>query len=402
MPKNSLKSLKKYNFMKLAIFYPYFNRQGGVEKIIDFYLKSFVENESAEITCFGLRVSRDIKNDYAGRVRFKELRIPLINSLFTHLCFFVWASFVVRFSKFDVYYSHFPILSFNKNFVYHLHSIHKLAIWAIEKNNGWLGKLRYCLRRYYPLPIILEKMAFRFNKNKKFIAVSPKIKREIIEEYKIPEDAIYTIPAPIDLEKFSFQNREKWREEVRGQYDFFQRQNWLWLGAVVNRLTGKNINLILKALVGASRNIGLIIVGLPRKKDVVSLNKWLKALRIENRVFLLGPRSDAERIYPLFDFFILPSSYESFGLSVMESLLMGTPVIVSKEIGCVDLLPLEIKKEMLIELTDIGQKEELVAVLKTITPLVMAERDKKLSVLADCVRKLNANSLVEVKKLLNL
>lgn len=252
------------------------------------------------------------------------------------------------------------------------------------------------------MPIVLEKGAFRFHENKKFIAVSPKIKREIIEEYKIPENAIVTIPAPIALEKFSFLNREKWQKEARGQYDFLSRPNWLWLGTVVNRLTGKNVRLMLQALTGVWRNVGLIIVGLPRKKDVMRLRRWLKALCLEKRVFFLGPQSNLEKIYSLFDFFILPSFYESFGLSVMESLLMGTPAIVSKEIGCVDFLPVEIKREMLIELADIKQEGELAAVLKTTKPLVMEGKTEKLSVLADYVRKLNINGLTELKKLLNI
>lgn len=388
--------------MKLAIFYPYFNRRGGVEKIIDFYLNKLTGITDLEIVCFALKVSADVKNDYQGRVRFKELKIPRLNPLLNHLCFFIWVSGLVRFSKFDVYYSHFPILSANKNFVYHVHSVHKSAIWAIEKNNGWLGKLKYCLRRYYPLPIILERLTFRFNKNKKFIAVSPKIKNEIVKEYKVPIELIHTISAPVNLEKLSFQNREAWREGAGKQYRFLQRQNWFWLGAVINRLTGKNIRLILESLAGVSRNIGLIVVGLPRKKDILRLKGWLKELRVEQRVFLLDSRSDIEKVYPVFDFFISPSPYESFGLGVMESLLMGTPVIVSKEIGCLDFIPPEIKREMVIEISDFKHKAGLVDALKEITPIVMAEKDKKLSVLNEYVRKLNEDGWSEIKNLLRL
>lgn len=388
--------------MKLAIFHLYFNRKGGVEKIIDFYLKNLAENRDVEITCFGLRVSSEIKNDYAGRVKFKELGISPTNPLLAHLCFFTWASLIVRFSKFDVYYGHFPIFSSNKKFIYHVHSVHKSAVWAIEKNNGWFGKLRYCLRRYYPLPIILEKIVFRPNKNKKFIAVSKKIKQEIIKEYAVPPNDIFVIPGPIDLEKFDFHYQEKWREETKSQYDFFQKQNWLWLGTVVNRLSCKNILLPLEALANAQRNIGFIIVGLPQKKDIRQLNKWLKELNIKDRVFLIGSRLDVEKMYPAFDFFILPSLYEPFGLSVMEALLMGTPAIISKEISCIEFLPAEIKKEMVIELTDINRAGELVAILETIKPLIMEEKIVKSSALADFFQKLNANGLVELKKLLNL
>ena len=373
-----------------------------MEKVIDFYLKKLTKIENLEMVCFALKASQDIRNDYQGKVIFKELKIPRINPLFNHLCFFIWASLIVRFSKFDVYYSHFPILSFGKNFVYHVHSVHKSAIWAIEKDNGFLGKLRYCLRRYYPLPIILEKMAFRFHKKNKFIAVSSKIKNETIKEYDVPAELIQVIPAPINLDEFSFQNRDLWRLESRGKYDFFQRQNWFWLGTVLNRLTGKNIPLVLKALAASSRNIGLVIVGLPKKKDLIKLRRWLKDFHLENKVFLLGSRPNIEKIYPIFDFFILPSLYESFGLSVIESLLMGTPAIVSKEIGCLEFIPEEVKKEMIIEIGNIQCKMELTDVLRKISPVVMAEKDGKLAALTEHLKGLNEGGWVKIKNLLNL
>ena len=373
-----------------------------MEKVIDFYLKKLTKIENLEIACFALKVSPDIKNGYQGKIIFKELKIPRINPLFNHLCFFAWASLIVRFSKFDVYYSHFPILNFGKKLVYHVHSVHKSAIWAIEKGSGFWGKLRYCLRRYYPLPIILEKMAFRFHKKNKFIAVSSKIKNEIIKEYGVPAEFIHVIPAPINLDEFFFQNRDLWKSESRGKYDFFQRQNWFWLGTVLNRLAGKNIHLALTALAASSRNIGLVIVGLPKKKDLIKLRRWLKDFHLENKVFLIGSRPNIEKIYPIFDFFILPSLYESFGLSVIESLLMGTPAIVSKEIGCLEFIPAEVKKEMIIEIGDIQCKMELTDILRKISPVVMAEKDGKLAALTEHLKGLNEEGWARIKNLLNL
>ncbi|MDD4990585.1 MAG: hypothetical protein PHW31_04780, partial [Candidatus Pacebacteria bacterium] len=87
---------------------------------------------------------------------------------------------------------------------------------------------------------------------------------------------------------------------------------------------------------------------------------------------------------------------------VMESLLMGTPVIVSREIGCLDFIPSEIRKEMIIEISDLKHRAELAGALGKIAPIVMAEKDKKLGALSEWVRKLNEDGWSEIKNLLRL
>lgn len=385
--------------MKLAIFTLYLNKKGGVERIVDFYLKKMAADENVKVTCFALQISDEIKDDYAARVKFKELKFPLINPLLAHLCFFIWASSIILFSKFDVYYAHFPIFSFNKKFIYHCHSVHKKVIRQLESANALSSRLVSFLRRYYPLPIILEKLVFSRNKHKKFIAVSPKIKREIIQEYKIPEKLIDVASAPINLDNFDFSRRNNWQKELRKNYDFFQKENYLWLGTVANRLTGKNIRLVLEALAKKSGHLGLVVVGLPRPKDIKKLNKWIQEFRLENNVFLITALLNIERIYPAFDFFVLPSVYESFGLSVMEALLSGVQAIVSKEIGCLEFLPTVVKEKMLIVADNIKNPEELAAIFKELAS--PPELGKETAILTDHVKKLNVESVNTVQKLLH-
>ncbi len=49
-----------------------------------------------------------------------------------------------------------------------------------------------------------------------------------------------------------------------------------------------------------------------------------------NNVFLLGYRKDSKELLKLFDVLIVPSLSEGMSLSILESQILGTPVIVSQ------------------------------------------------------------------------
>ena len=71
----------------------------------------------------------------------------------------------------------------------------------------------------------------------------------------------------------------------------------------------------------------------PLLEDVVGI---VKRLGIENSVIFVGKLSDEELIhfYNGADFFVFPSIYEGFGLTVLEAMACGVPIIAS-QIGSV-------------------------------------------------------------------
>jgi glycosyltransferase EpsF len=70
----------------------------------------------------------------------------------------------------------------------------------------------------------------------------------------------------------------------------------------------------------------------------------------QDRILFIGPRNDVANWLHLFDYFLMPSLFEGFGIAALESQLAGCPTIVSNnfpqtidlEIGLVKYLPLDV------------------------------------------------------------
>lgn len=69
----------------------------------------------------------------------------------------------------------------------------------------------------------------------------------------------------------------------------------------------------------------------------------IKTMGIENRVEFIGACFDADKVreYTNADVYVMPSRYEMFGLTFLEALACGTPVIITDRCGAAPLLPPE-------------------------------------------------------------
>jgi N-acetyl-alpha-D-glucosaminyl L-malate synthase BshA len=94
----------------------------------------------------------------------------------------------------------------------------------------------------------------------------------------------------------------------------------------------KNIPDVVKtfALLRRDMRCRLLMVG--EGPELPGARTLAKELGVEADVLFMGKQQSVEKILPCADLFILPSAYESFGLSALEAMSCGLPVIAS-EIG---------------------------------------------------------------------
>jgi glycosyltransferase involved in cell wall biosynthesis len=143
-------------------------------------------------------------------------------------------------------------------------------------------------------------------------------------------DKIVTIPNGIDLDEFK--NLPP-RGEFRKKYNIKPDEKLvLYLGRI-HEIKG------LELLAGAftrlnSKEISLVIAGY----DDGYMSKFVdltKKLGIEQRIIYTGAAygMDKLKVYTDADVYVLPSKYEIFGITVLEALACGTPVIVTDRCG---------------------------------------------------------------------
>jgi glycosyltransferase involved in cell wall biosynthesis len=101
----------------------------------------------------------------------------------------------------------------------------------------------------------------------------------------------------------------------------------------------KNQPLLLKAFLNgpaADSRAKLLIVGSGGWKT--KLESRIKCNGMQEKVRLLGHRSDIPEILGAIDIFVLPSSWEGNPLCIMEAMAAGKPVIASRVGGIPDLV----------------------------------------------------------------
>lgn len=96
----------------------------------------------------------------------------------------------------------------------------------------------------------------------------------------------------------------------------------------------KSVDLILKAFVDISidnTNIILVIAG--TGSELINLRNLVTQLEITSQVRFVGFRTDVSSLMYMADVFVIASEAEPFGLSILESMSLGTPVVTANSGG---------------------------------------------------------------------
>lgn len=164
----------------------------------------------------------------------------------------------------------------------------------------------------------------------RIIAISRQTRDDLIELLEADEQKIrivYQGCNPWFYEPVDATEKQRIREkyELPGQY-------LLYVGTIEAR---KNLLTIIRALHEHDINIPLVAVG-GKTSYFDQISKYLQEKEVKNIHFHHHiDNADLPGIYQQSEAFIYPSSYEGFGIPVLEALNSGVPVITSKG-GCLE------------------------------------------------------------------
>jgi UDP-glucose:(heptosyl)LPS alpha-1,3-glucosyltransferase len=202
-----------------------------------------------------------------------------------------------------------------KEFFYPKYLLYKIRRWLLFKNR---------------VILMLEKRVFERG-NKKIITVSNATKREILENYNVPEDKITVVYNGVNLDEFKPCSEK--RLEIRRKYNIGEDDIILMFSGY--EFKRKGLKYIIKALPLIKSNVKLVVVSEDNPKPYKKLAIRLGVL---DKIIFTGFVPEIKDYYAASDIFIFPTLYEPFGMVVIEAMASGLPVIVSKLAGVAEIM----------------------------------------------------------------
>ena len=214
--------------------------------------------------------------------------------------------------------------------------IKKYNIEIIHANSEAAGIVAVKTRQKYNLdiPIVYTahgvlpaKVKDIINQVDKIIAVS-NFSREAAIKEGFSANKIEVVYNGVDIDKFK--PHEEKRNLLRKKYNIPQDAFTMIIVSRIKNLRNKGhqhlINILSKYEV--SKNWHLVVIG--KGKGLGGLKQKVKEYNLQDRVHLLGHKTDVENYEDMADVVVLPSYFETFGLVLAEGMAMEKPAVAFK------------------------------------------------------------------------
>jgi len=198
--------------------------------------------------------------------------------------------------------------------------MHTAHGWIVNNRQDRIKQqIQYLLLRCYPLHIAVSRAT-----------------RELMVKSGIPQEEIEVLYNSIDTD---YWNRQRGARVLRQEYNIDEAR--LIVGTVGRLSREKD----LPTFISVARQIlqklpstVFFVVG-DGKADIVSeLEKTIKASGLSEHIFLTGHRTDLIDVYSSFDLFLMTSLTEGLPNTVLESMALEVPVVVTNVGGLSELV----------------------------------------------------------------
>lgn len=293
--------------MKVAPIHYQYLRKGGMERYLVDLIKGFTD-AGDEVTVMTSKVASDAP--LAGRCHIISINLSMIPKKLRGYFFNRRVGRLLPRHSFDL------TISLSRT------SGQQIMICGRTHRSylSHMGKMRGPLTQ---LEISTEQQGYQTSRL--VVAHSKMLRDEVINLYNMPPEKVTVIHPPVDTDRFSQRlgyDKQVLIEKYRiGKH----RLSLLFVSGDHKR---KGLRPLLQAFKKLpSDRFELIVAG-------ASLSNFGKSGNVTH----VGYVDRIEELYTAVDFTILPSRYEPFGLVVIESLLCGTPVLISDKVGARDVI----------------------------------------------------------------
>ncbi len=316
--------------MKILHVIPFFTPSLGGSVIVPYYLSHWLTKAGHEITI--ITTSHKYNPGYAQSLTNVEV-VPF--NCIAKLGLFLYTPEMKGWLKLNI--SQYDVI--------HLHNFRSYQNNVVCKYAREFG-VPYIVQPHGSLPRIVEKKGLKqlydfawgndiLNYASKIVAVS-RSEVEQFRQFGIPDEKIAVIPNAINyISPTSLPPAGQFRE----QYDIHEKHIILYAGRV-HKIKG--IDFLIRAFSsfirsGAGDDAVLVIAGADDGHQS-TLEDLVKQLDLSDKVRFIGFMSPLTPTYQDADVLVYPSVYEIFGLVPFEALLCGTPVIVTDDCGCGEII----------------------------------------------------------------
>ena len=166
---------------------------------------------------------------------------------------------------------------------------------------------------------------------RRLVAVSKRVRDELVRFYGVPLDRIALIPNGVNTERF--RPDPGTGPGCAGSSAFPTPARLLLFAG--HEFERKGLSFVIEALALLPPDVHLLVVG---AGDAAPYRAQADRLGVGARVAFAGSRPDLPRIYPAGDVFVFPTYYESFALVCMEAMSSGLPLFATRVGGIEDYL----------------------------------------------------------------
>ncbi len=162
-------------------------------------------------------------------------------------------------------------------------------------------------------------VTFSINESDAITAVSDNLKDETYRHFDI-EKEIIVIPNFVDTDRFQHSNKEHFKKMLAPNGERI-------LAHVSNFRKVKRVEDVVAMFEKVHKQLPSKLLMIGDGPERQNIEEYCRTLNICSDIRFLGKQDQVDEILSITDLFVLPSQYESFGLSALEAMACGVPVI---------------------------------------------------------------------------